>query len=111
MLTMVQELNSRMLEAVVKQEHKPVLVVVYAPWCPRCAMMADTVEKFAAENEGHIRVYRIDEKDALFLVKRYGVDRVPTFLAFHRGKMTGMATGMVSKDVLGDMFRENDVEI
>ena len=69
------------------------------------------MEKFAAENEGHIRVYRIDEKDALFLVKRYGVDRVPTFLAFHRGKMTGMATGMVSKDVLGDMFRENDVEI
>ena len=86
MLTMVQELNSRMLEAVVKQEHKPVLVVVYAPWCPRCAMMADTVEKFAAENEGHIRVYRIDEKDALFLVKRYGWTAFRRFWLFTGGK-------------------------
>lgn len=105
MLAMVQEISSRTFDSAVQQSQMPVLVEVYASWCPRCAMMADTVGTFAKENVGRIRVCRIEEKDALFLVKRYGVDRVPAFLAFRQGKVIGMATGMVSKDVLKDMFR------
>ena len=98
---MTKEITSRTFETEVEHAQFPVLVEVYASWCPRCAMMADTVEEFASENAGRIHVCRIEEKDALFLIKRYGVDRVPTFLAFRRGKVIGMATGMVSKD----MFR------
>ena len=64
MLAMVQEISSRTFDSAVQQSQMPVLVEVYASWCPRCAMMADTVETFAEENAGRIRVCRIEEKEA-----------------------------------------------
>ena len=51
-------------------------------------MMDDVLEEFASANRGKIKVCRIDEADAALLMEEYGIDRVPSFLAFSGGRVT-----------------------
>ena len=55
-------------------------------------------------HRGRIKVCRINEADAALLMERYGIDRVPAFLAFSGGKVTGVTAGVVSKAVLEKLF-------
>ena len=55
-------------------------------------------------NRGGIKVCQIDEADAVLLMEQYGIDRVPSFLAFIKGKVTGALTGVVLREVLESWF-------
>ena len=99
-----QENQTRAVRNRGENSQQPVLLEFYASWCPRCAMMEDVVEEFASENRGGIKVCQIDEADAVLLMEQYGIDRVPSFLAFIKGKVTGAVTGVVSREVLERLF-------
>lgn len=101
---MVMEISSAQFGQEVRECRMPVLLEFYASWCPRCAMMEDVLEQFASANSGRIKVCRIDEEDSALLMERYGVDRVPAFLAFSGGEVTGAVVGVVSADVLEKLF-------
>lgn len=101
---MVREISPEMFGAEVTDSRLPVLLEFYASWCPRCAMMEDVLEQFASENSGTIKVCRIDEESVALLMEQYGVDRVPAFLAFSGGEVTGAVVGIVSKEVLTALF-------
>ncbi len=101
---MITKIRPGQFEAEVRDSQQPVLLEFYASWCPRCAMMEDVVEEFASANRGKIKVCRIDEADAALLMDQYGIDRVPTFLAFSSGKLTGAVVGAVSREVLEKLF-------
>ena len=101
---MIRKIRPGQFETEVKNSQQPVLLEFYASWCPRCAMMEDVVEEFASENRGGIKVCQIDEADAVLRMEQYGIDRVPSFLAFIKGKVTGALTGVVSREVLERLF-------
>lgn len=101
---MVRDIVPQMFETEVRAAKEPVLLEFYAPWCPRCAMMEDVVEQFARTNVERIRTCRINEKGAQGLMERLGIDRVPAFLAFSGGRLTGVVTGTVSVEVLESLF-------
>lgn len=101
---MISEIRPEQFEAEVKKSRRPVLLEFYASWCPRCAMMDDVLEEFESVHRGRIKVCRINEADAALLMERYGIDRVPAFLAFSGGKVTGVTAGVVSKTVLEKLF-------
>ena len=71
----------------------------------RTYMMEDVLEQFAAEQSGRIKVCSMEEEQAAQLMDYYGVDRVPAFLAFYNGKVTGVIVGGTSKEALESMFR------
>lgn len=101
---MIRKIRPGEFEAEVRHSQQPVLLEFYASWCPRCAMMDDVLEEFASANNGKIKVCRIDEADAALLMEQYGVDRVPSFLAFSGGKVTGAVVGVVPREVLEKLF-------
>lgn len=101
---MIMKIRSGQFAAEVRDWRQPVLLEFYAPWCPRCAMMEDVLEEFALSNRGKIKVCRIDEADAAMLMDQYGIDRVPSFLAFSGGRVTGAVVGVVSEKVLEKLF-------
>lgn len=105
MLSMVEKISPERFEKEVEKAEMPVLLEIYAPWCPRCAMMEDVVEQFALEQNGRVKVCRIDEEEAEALMVRYGINRVPSFLAFYKGKLTGIIEGTVEKKILEELFR------
>ena len=88
----------------VEKASQPVLVEFYAPWCPKCAMMEDVVTQFAAENDGAVKVCRIDADKSGQLMGHFGLDRVPAFLSFWNGKVKAAVTGIVAEEVLKRMF-------
>ena len=102
---MITKIRPGQFEAEVRDSQQPVLLEFYASWCPRCAMMEDVLEQFAAEQSGRIKVYSMEEEQAAQLMDYYGVDRVPAFLAFYNGKVTGVIVGGTSKEALESMFR------
>lgn len=99
----VAELNSGNFREWILSAQIPVLVEFYAPWCPKCAMMADLVEELASEQEGKISVCRIDADYAKEISEQYGVERVPVFILFCGGKAERAVSGIVSKKVLKEL--------
>lgn len=81
----------------------PVLVEFYASWCPKCAMMEDVLQKFAIEHP-EIKVCQVNEREQPGLVNRFGIERVPYFVAFDKGEPVGAAAGIVSENILLQLF-------
>lgn len=104
MSAVIKEIRPEEFRGEIEKSLLPALVEFYAGWCPKCAMMEDVVAQFAAENAGAVRVYRVDADKAKELMESCGLDRVPTFLSFQKGKVTGAVTGVVRKKVLEGLF-------
>lgn len=82
-----------------------VLVEFFAVWCGKCAMMEDIVEDIAWEYEGRLKVCQIEIEECEALAAEFGVEVVPTFVVFKRGKPVATANGVLGKDVLRDIIR------
>lgn len=90
----------------VLESEKPVLVEFFAAWCPKCAMMEDVVDEFAAEYAKEVRVCQIEIDESEALAEKFEVEVVPAFVVFRGGKPVAAASGVVKKEVLIDMIQE-----
>jgi thioredoxin 1 len=83
-------------ETEVLQSTLPVLVEMGAEWCAPCQRQLPLVEKFATENEGKIKVVKIDIDAAPTITAKLGVRSVPTLIVFNAGTSLGTKTGLTS---------------
>jgi len=51
------------------QENKPMVVVVYADWCPLCQALKPTLARINEEYKGRIRFVRLDVTDSATTAK------------------------------------------
>lgn len=84
----------------------PVLVEFFAVWCGKCAMMEDVVDEIAWEYEGRVKVCQIEIDECEALAAEFGIEVMPTFVVFKRGKPVAAASGVLGKDVLCDIIRK-----
>lgn len=82
---------------------RPVLVEFYASWCPKCAMMEDVLQEFSVAHR-EIKVCQVNTGEEPRLVDQYGIEKVPSFVAFDKGRPIGAAVGKVSGKVLLELF-------
>lgn len=90
-------------EQEVERADKPVIVDFWASWCNPCKMFLPIIEEFAVEQEGKIKVCKVNIDDAEGLASRFNVMSVPTVIAFKNGKMVATKVGMQSKKELEKM--------
>jgi thioredoxin-like negative regulator of GroEL len=76
---------------------RPILVDVYAPWCPTCRAQEPVIERLTAQPAySDLVVFRVDfdgQKDAL---RRFGAQRQSTLIAFRGREETGRNVGVTA---------------
>ena len=97
-------LTEQNFEEEVLKSDKPVLVDFWATWCGPCRMLAPTIAKIAEEQEGVIKVGKLDVDDEPEIAAKYGIASIPTLMVFKGGEVVKSSVGVQSKPMIEAMF-------
>jgi thioredoxin 1 len=94
------EVNGNNFQQEVLKSSIPVLVDFWASWCMPCRMLAPTIEKLAEENQGKLKVCKLNTDENQNISAQYGIQGIPTLIIFKEGKEVGRTVGVMSKEKL-----------
>lgn len=80
-----------------KHSPLPVVVMFYAVWCGKCAMMKPIVEEIEKRYRGRINFYEVEIDESAALAADYDADTVPTFVFFRDGEFLGSMQGIIEE--------------
>jgi thioredoxin 1 len=68
-------------------------------------MIAPTMEEIAAENEGRLKVGKINVDEQMELAMRFGVTSIPLLVVMKDGQIVKKAVGAMPKAKIEELFR------
>ena len=92
-------------EAEVLNSDVPVLLDFWATWCGPCRMIAPTLAQIAEENEGKLKVGKVNVDEQMELAMRFGVTSIPLLVVMKDGKVVNKAVGAMPKAKIEALFR------
>lgn len=96
----VTAIDDAAFEKEVLQSEQPVLVDFWAAWCGPCRALAPVVDEVATENQGKLKVMKMDVDANNQTPARYGIRGIPALLLFKDGKVAEQIVGFVPKDTI-----------
>lgn len=84
----------------------PVIVMFYASWCGKCAMMKPVIEDIEKKYRGRVRFCESDIDQSPALAARYEADIIPTFVFFREGKIMAMLQGIISQEIFEERMQK-----
>ncbi|MCS7168188.1 MAG: tetratricopeptide repeat protein [Gemmatales bacterium] len=98
----IQEIGEREFgQAVIEQSRRvPVLVDFMAQWCGPCRQLGPMLERLAREYGGRFLLVKVDIDQNPYLAMSFGVEVVPTVMAFKDGHVVGRFHGALSEQEL-----------
>ena len=95
-----QEFNDSNFDDQVVKSSQPVLVDFWAEWCGPCKMIAPILEEIASEQEGTLKVAKVNVDEAPELARRFEVMSIPTLILFNEGQPATRIVGAKGKPQL-----------
>ena len=103
---MVIDLNDKNFDKEVLESKIPFLVDFWAPWCGPCQMITPIIEELAKENDGKIKVGKLNVDENPSVAGKYGVMSIPTVILFKEGKEIGRKVGFEGKEKLISLIKQ-----
>jgi len=94
------EVNGNNFKQEVLESTIPTLVDFWAPWCMPCRMLEPIIEKLAEENQGKLKVCRLNTDENQHIAAQYGIQGIPTLIVFKEGREIGRIVGVIPKEKL-----------
>ena len=83
----------------------PVLLDFWATWCGPCRMIAPTLAQIAEENQGKLKVGKVNVDEQMELAMRFGVTSIPLLVVMRDGKIANKAVGAMPKAKIEALFK------
>lgn len=93
-------LTDKNFEPETTKGHLPVIVMFYASWCGKCAMMKPIIEDIEKKYLGRIKFCETNIDESPGLAAKYEADIVPTFILFKEKKIIGVLQGIIDQNIL-----------
>jgi len=94
------EVNGNNFKQEVLESTIPTLVDFWASWCMPCRMLAPTIVKLAEENQGKLKVCKLNTDENQNIAAQYGIQGIPTLIVFKEGKEVARTVGVMPKEKL-----------
>lgn len=86
------------------KENDAVVVDFYAKWCAPCLKMMPMVDKLAGEYMGKASVIKVEADGNQSILQANGIDEIPSFLVFRKGKLIQKTSGFREEPKLKELF-------
>lgn len=93
----IDHLTDATFDEVVNSSSEPVLVDFWAEWCGPCKMVAPILDEIADEQDGKIKITKLNVDENPNSSLKYQVQSIPTMLLFQDGQVTKTIVGAKSK--------------
>ena len=97
-------ITSENFDRTVMQSEKTVLIDFWAGWCGPCRMLAPIIDEIAEEYAGTVTVGKINVDEQPQLAAAFGVESIPTLIAFKNGVPLGALVGLQTKESVIDLI-------
>lgn len=83
-----------------------VLVDFWASWCGPCKMLSPVISQIAEENEGTVKVCKLNTDEVMDVAVKYGITAIPTLILFKNGEPVDKTVGVVPKAAIEAMWKK-----
>jgi thioredoxin 1 len=93
----VTTLSEDTIDEVLGSSSEPVVVDFWAEWCGPCKMIAPILSEIAEEQQGKLRIAKLNVDDAPSVALKYQVMSIPTLIVFKDGVEVSRTVGARGK--------------
>ena len=87
-----------------RQNPRPVVVDLWAPWCGPCRAVKPTLEKLAQEYAGQVDLWEINADENQELLHQLKVYGIPTLIGYHNDEEKARYVGAKPRSQLKSLF-------
>ena len=94
---LIKNVDEASFSAEVEESELPVLIDFWAPWCGPCKAIEPLVEELAEENQGRLKVVKVNLDENPGLADQLNVMSIPALLVFKNGDEVARQIGASGK--------------